>query len=63
MCSMPAKDLSLSEYFTEGLRDGVTARRSDVKWAFGKKDAGLRDSLDRPHYANCSSNMAATTGQ
>jgi len=41
MCSMTAKDLSLSEDFTEVLRDGVTARRSDVKWAFGKKDAGL----------------------
>jgi hypothetical protein len=41
MCSMSAKDLSLSEDFTEVLGDGVTARRSDVKWAFGKKDAGL----------------------
>ena len=41
MCSMTAKDLSLSEDFTEVLRDGVNARRSDVKWAFGKKDAGL----------------------
>jgi len=56
-------DQSPSESFTEGLHIDVTARRSDVNWAFGKKDAGLRDSVDRPHYANCSSNMAATTGQ
>ena len=38
---MTATYLSLSEDFTEVLRDGVNARRSDVKRAFGKKDAGL----------------------
>ena len=41
MWSMTAMDQSLSDDFTEGLRDGVIAGRSDVKWAFGKKGAGL----------------------